>query len=146
MRIREILIFGVFVLSFLACERFVRPDNDPSISTFNDDESHEHGMNCMDCHYSAGRGEGWFTAAGSVSGNTNKAIIELSDPETGALVKKIEVDQKHNFYTTEAIDFSEGLRVGIRNQNGEIKYMDSPITLGQCNLCHGASEESLSID
>ena len=145
MKIATYILYSILFVSFAGCERFVLPENETSISKFTEDESHEFGKNCMDCHYSAGRGEGWFTLAGSVGGNANLASIELIDTVNG-LVKNIEVDKHHNFYTTEVIDFSTGLKVGIRSETGEIKYMNDHITVGQCNLCHGATALNLSVD
>lgn len=134
------VLISFSLVLFIGCERFVLPENTESISTFKTDESHKFGQNCMDCHYTAGRGEGWFTAAGSVMGNADGAVIELID-EVSGVVKTIEVDLRHNFYTTDPIDFSNGMKVGVRNKNGEVEYMDDPITTGQCSLCHGTSIE-----
>ena len=122
-----------------ACERFQRPDNEQSASTWGDDESHYFGNNCMDCHYTEGRGEGWFTVAGSASGSNHGATVEItSGPQgTGDLIRSVEIDALGNFYTTQSTDFKEGVYVGLRSPNGNIEYMDGYILNGQCNLCHG---------
>lgn len=141
MKILSSTLIIFFLVLFIGCERFVLPENKERISKFSTNESHKFGQNCMDCHYTAGRGEGWFTAAGSVVGDAGGSVIELIDEVTG-VIKTIEVDLKHNFYTTDAIDFSNGMKVGIRNKQGEVEYMDDPIMTGQCSLCHGTSIES----
>ncbi len=143
MNIKPVHIIILISIIIFSCERLVRPENDRTISTFDEDESHHFGENCMDCHYSAGRGEGWFSVGGSVGGNTKQAIVELIN--SAGDIKKVEVDQLGNFYTTESIDFTGGLKVGIREKSGEIEYMDDKIKTGQCNLCHGSITEALDI-
>ena len=142
-----------FILSIMfvliSCENEDNDDyseNEVKISTFNDDDSHKNGQNCMNCHSSGGSGEGWFNVAGSVydSSKTNpypNAMVKLySEPnESGVLVKLIEVDGKGNFYTTESVDFGSGLYVSVTDTNGNSKVMNSPIPTGQCNSCHGSS-------
>ena len=102
----------------------------------------------MDCHYTEGGGaEGIFTAAGTIYGNTKNSNIELYNSETGALVRSIEVDKKGNGYTTEDINFGKGLKVGVRDGNGAIEFMDDKIYTGQCNSCHGTGiEEDINLD
>ena len=134
----RILLFLFFSLVFFACKKFETVELESMVSSYVEDESHNQGKNCMDCHYSAGSDvEGVFTLAGTVYGNS----------KTGVLVRTIEVDRLGNAYTTQPIDFSEGLIVGVRNQRGKIEYMDDKIFSGQCNLCHGTGiEEAIEID
>ncbi len=94
----------------------------------------------MDCHYSAGYAEGIFTVAGSAVGNYQNSNIELYNDQS-VLVKTIQVDELGNFYTPDDVDFSKGLHVGIRSQNGEFEEMDDKIFHGQCSLCHGTPIE-----
>ena len=68
----------------------------------------------MSCHISGGRGEGWFTVAGSVYeslkmipfSNANIRLYTGLD-ETGILIKIMEVDGKGNLFTAKNIDFME---------------------------------------
>ncbi len=143
---RNITGLVALVLLVTSCGKITPYRNDDTNSTFSEDESHEFGENCMNCHYSAGKGEGWFTLAGSVSGNTDNAVIELYNNFGESPVKTIEVDTKGNFYTTDAIDFTNGYNVAIKNSAGEMTYMGGRIEVGQCNLCHGATTGSLSIN
>ena len=144
----RILLFLFFSLVFFACKKFETVELESMVSSYVEDESHNQGKNCMDCHYSAGSDvEGVFTLAGTVYGNTSKSTIELYNSKTGVLVRTIEVDRLGNAYTTQPIDFSEGLIVGVRNQRGKIEYMDDKIFSGQCNLCHGTGiEGAIEID
>lgn len=139
-------ITSAIVLGIFACERFVIPENDTQISEFDDDESHYTGKNCMDCHYSAGRGEGWFTAAGSSSGNYSRATIELFRLNATTPFKAIAFDALGNAFTTEPIEFENGIQAGIRSSTGTLKMMPQVIHTGQCNLCHGATEKPLNIN
>jgi len=129
-----------------ACEK---EDNETLISRNGQNESHQEGDNCMQCHTSGGKGEGWFIAAGTVytsnlqSTLPNGEILFYTGPNgTGTLVKTIEVDQLGNFFTTEDIDFSKGLYTAAKGSETTI-YMDGPITSGQCNSCHGQSTEKI---
>ncbi|MBL4706418.1 MAG: hypothetical protein JKY54_17960 [Flavobacteriales bacterium] len=147
MKVQLVLYISfIAVLFFSSCDRFVRPENDTQVSSFDDDESHYNNQNCMDCHYSEGRGEGWFSVAGTVSGNTNLATIELYLNPTDAPIATLEVDTKGNFYTTNSVDFSQGLYAGVRSNNGSLKMMDAKLNVGQCNLCHSATTTKISIN
>jgi len=136
-----IIVLGTTLLS---CDKFFIPENDTTISTFDEDESHYVGKNCMDCHHSAGEGEGWFTTAGSITGNTKSSLVELFLTGQSTPKHTIEVDKLGNFYTTEPIDFSEGFTVAIKDDNNNYKFMSTPITNGQCNLCHGSTTTVLN--
>ena len=133
-----IIICSIFIFS---CKKFERPENDQATSTYEQDESHYKGQNCMDCHYSEGNGEGWFSVAGSAFGNTKFADIELYLDTSSSEILKIQFDQLGNAYTTEKVDFSNGLFAATRSANGELNFMEDKIFNGQCNLCHGTSIE-----
>ena len=57
---------------------------------------------------------------------------------------EIQVDGKGNFYTTETIDFGEGLYT-LAEGNTNTEHMNSKITSGQCNSCHGISTDRIWI-
>ncbi len=138
-----LFVTATFVSS---CDKAFIPENETTISNSSEDESHYFGQNCMECHHSAGHGEGWFTLAGSTKGNYYMATIELYYDTINPPVHKIEVDQKGNFYTTNEINYQTPYLVGLRNQNNDIKYMKSKISVGQCSLCHGATTSTLNIN
>lgn len=140
-----LLAVVLFAFGIYSCEE--RGKDIPQISTFSSDESHYHGRNCVDCHYSEGSGYGWFTVAGSISGNPSQTTVELyTSPDGGGTrVGRIEVDRLGNFYTTDRIDFGSGLYVTVRSP-GEVEHMEDKIIFGQCNLCHGSLEEPIEID
>ena len=144
MKSREmIIVVGLTVIAGLySCEK-ESGENETKISSYNSSESHNTGENCMDCHKSGKSGEGWFTVAGTVyqedkSTAYPNATVKLytGANETGSLKATLEVDKKGNFYTTENIDFSNGLYVSVEG-SATTKHMDSSISTGKCNSCHG---------
>ncbi|MDA8979715.1 hypothetical protein N9G63_01605 [Chitinophagales bacterium] len=121
-----------------------KPENETNISSSKEDESHKKGENCMNCHYREGPGEGWFSVAGSVYGNYTNASVNILDAESYDLIKRIEIDELGNLYTTENIDFQNGIRVEIINENGQVtNVMSTVVYTGQCNLCHDGQFENL---
>lgn len=143
------ILFSFFIVSssllfFYSCEKEEACDED-NISKMGDDDSHNMGQNCMQCHMLGGEGEGCFVVAGTVydtlSINTlNSGKIELfTGPDgTGNLVHTIQVDSKGNFYTTENFDIV-GLYPVLSGPTGNKFYMGSSLTSGQCNSCHTSS-------
>ncbi len=134
-------------LIFLACEK--EGENEMKNSAFNGTESHNMGQNCMNCHKSGGRGEGWFVAAGTVYDSLkskvypNATVKLFTGPNgSGSLKYTIQVDGKGNFYTTNNLDFSGGLYPAVSG-NGTTRFMGSSIASGQCNSCHGNSTEKI---
>lgn len=135
------------IMAFLfmsACEK-EEGENETKISSYSSNESHHTGDNCMNCHRSGGSGEGWFQIAGSVyhedqsTPYPNATIRLYSGPEgSGDLKATVEVDLKGNFYTTESIDFGNGLYAMAEGES-ESSYMETLLTDGQCNRCHGES-------
>jgi hypothetical protein len=118
--------------------------NDVKISS-NGGHSHHHGENCMNCHKDGGPGDGWFTAGGSANdslgGNpyANVTVYLYSRRNGQGILKHIlNGDAAGNFYTTENIDFSNGVYPVVKGVNGT-RYMQTSITMGQCNSCHGIS-------
>lgn len=135
------------VLFVFACER---GENETKISSYGGTKSHNNGQNCMSCHKSGGKGEGWFTAAGSIykkdfaSPSPNCTILLYTAPGgAGSLKTVIESDALGNFYTTEKIDFSQGLYPAVKNSSDSIRYMGTYTTTGQCNSCHGVSNDKI---
>ena len=116
--------------------------NEARVSYQGGTESHNWGTDCMDCHRRGGPGEGWFTVAGSVSKlGTNEPypniIVELWEtPGVGQPVAVIEVDALGNFYTTEPVNWGDGLYPAVVNGNGERIFMQYKTMIGACNSCH----------
>ena len=103
----------------------------------------------MNCHKSGGDGEGIFQAAGTVYDSTlsvtlpnTTVYLYTEQGGNGTLKHTVEVDGLGNFYTTESIDFGNGLYPTIKGAT-KSKHMSSPITSGQCNSCHGVSTSKL---
>jgi hypothetical protein len=150
MKIKLILLFSL-LLSILmviqSCKN--KNENETNISYFGNDNSHNMGQNCMNCHKPGGAGEGWFNIAGTVydslNANTypNSTIRLYSGPNgTGTLRYTVEGDALGNFYTTENVDFGTGLYATVTG-NSSTQYMSSSITIGKCNSCHGVSTAKL---
>lgn len=149
-------MIGVFLFSFVvSCEKEddENGENKDMSSSFNENESHNAGQNCMSCHKSGGQGEGWFTVTGKVYNASKtavypKATVKLyNGPNgTGTLVKTIEVDSKGNFYTTADLNFGNGLYITVTGTTGSVTKMGSSISTGQCNSCHGSSTGKISAE
>lgn len=123
--------------------------NEPKISLYNNNESHNMGQNCMNCHKQNGSGDGLFNAAGTVydslktSTFPNATIKLFTGPNgTGTLKYTLQVDAKGNFYTTDIIDFGTGLYPAAQGSS-TTKFMSSVILQGQCNGCHGVSTDKI---
>jgi hypothetical protein len=147
-----VLLLSFFLLQ-TACHREGKSVTMNSIN--NSSASHNNGQNCMNCHKSGGQGggEGWFVVAGSVfmpdkiSLNANGNILLYSGANgSGTLVATIQVDGKGNFYTTDAIDFGNGLYPAIQGATGSLQYMGQVTRTGACNGCHGVSTDRLWVN
>lgn len=153
MKIKYLTIAVIAISLFAACEKETEEENETLISQNNSDESHKEGESCLSCHLQGGNGEGWFTLAGTLYEKTqtsvypNGSVTLTTEPNgSGTTEQTIEIDSKGNFYTTETIDFAEGLYVGVYGTNGEQKFMLSKITNGACNSCHGTTTEKIWIE
>lgn len=140
----SLFIVSVSLLVFYSCEKEGACDED-NVSQQGGDESHNRGQNCMQCHRLGGEGEGCFVVAGTVydsllTNTLSSGKIELytDTSGTGNLVHTIQVDSKGNFYTTENFDIT-GLYPVLTGPSGNKSYMESPLTSGKCNSCHGVS-------
>ena len=104
----------------------------------------------MQCHKSGEEGEGHFKVAGTVYDSTKNnvypnATIKLFSAAIGGgdLIKTIEVDGNGNFYTTDKVKFKKDVYPSVTGVNGDVKYMSTPITKGNCNSCHGVTTNKL---
>jgi len=149
----KILFWPILIISgslVSSCSHYEMGKKETKISEIGDDESHNNGRNCMDCHKTGGEGEGWFQAAGSVyksdkqTHNPNGKIYLFTDPDgQGTLKYTFEVDGEGNFYTTKTINFEGGLYPVHENTKGVKKFMQSPIISGQCQSCHNVSTDKI---
>lgn len=145
-------ISTIILLSACEKENENENENETKISRNNTSQSHNLGQNCMSCHLSGGNGEGWFKVAGSIYNTTqssaysNGSIKITTEPNgEGTLIKTIEIDNKGNFYTTETINFGNGLYVSVYGTGSEQKFMSSKITNGACNNCHGNTTDKICL-
>jgi hypothetical protein len=143
--IMSLLLASSVFIFFQSCETDSEGENESKSSSYGSDDSHKMGQNCMNCHKSGGSGEGWFTIAGTVNNemNTNTfpdaTINFYTGPDaTGDLKYLIKGDALGNFYTTQNIDFGDGLYTSVTGDE-TTQFMMSKITAGQCNSCHGSS-------
>jgi len=140
------IVAMIAVLSFLACEK---ENSESKISYYNDDESHNMGQNCMNCHVQGGEGEYLFSIAGTVYDSSlvntyPNATVKLftGSNGTGELKYTIQVDALGNFYSTELINFENGLYASLEGSL-QTKNMLTVLNSGQCNSCHGISIDKI---
>ena len=140
------IVAMIVVLSFLACEK---ENSESKISYYNDDESHNMGQNCMNCHVQGGEGEYLFSIAGTVYDSSlvstyPNATVKLfaGSNGTGELKYTIQVDALGNFYSTELINFDNGLYASVEGSL-QTKNMITVLNSGQCNSCHGVSVDKI---
>ncbi|MCP4147581.1 MAG: hypothetical protein GY757_07515 [bacterium] len=149
--ILSILVVGT-VLMISACKK--SGDSSAVLNSRNGDTaSHKEGRDCMECHRSGGSGKGVFTVAGTVydSGQSNvnpngMVSIYSEDNGGGTLLKSVGVDGKGNFYSTEAVDLSNGVFTRVTSSSDVRKDMMSSLTNGACNSCHGNSIDPIWVD
>ncbi|MCF8381408.1 MAG: hypothetical protein K9H49_17675 [Bacteroidales bacterium] len=141
-KVLKILILASMVL--IAGQSCEKEENETKISSFNSDDSHRTGENCMNCHKAGGEGEGIFTVAGTVYDASQTSTlpnvtvkIYTASNASGSLVASIPADKYGNFYTTESVDFGNSLYTVVDGTTGP-KYMLSAISGGACNSCHGS--------
>lgn len=119
-------------------------------------DSHRTTSECNVCHRPGGPGDGVFYVSGSVLNEARyvtqkKAVVKLyTKPKSqGELVAELYTDDMGNFYTTQKIDFTQGLYPSLYGTPGvkeDNKHMRQPVYVGNCNSCHGQSAEKLGID
>jgi mono/diheme cytochrome c family protein len=146
-KMRFLWIPFVACIVLLSCEK-EGVCNVFTVSEINGNDSHNFGLNCMQCHKSGGEGKGCFNAAGSVQNaaltapETSGQVEFYSGPNgTGSLVYTIPIDAKGNFYAAKTMGIN-GLYPAIKNATGTL-YMGSSLSSGACNSCHGISTGAL---
>lgn len=129
------LAFILMAVMIVSCGEDSESDDD-GVSY---ESSHNTGKNCLSCHSS-------FKLAGSVY---NQALtsayagakIKVTSQANGAgtVLATLTSDNTGNFHTGSAISFGSGVYVSVEGTSGTVKYMNSAITSGACNSCHGSS-------
>ncbi|HEX9251088.1 MAG TPA: hypothetical protein VF870_02550 [Ignavibacteriaceae bacterium] len=145
--LKALVFILAVILTSMSCSK---NDEKVNISAAGLKNSHKMGKNCMECHKSGGWGKGAFVVAGTVYNNglSNTyadAVVKLYTQASGGgtLAGTIYGDANGNFYTTESIDLSGGVYPSVSGTGGSVNYMQSSITVGACNSCHGNSVAKL---
>ena len=144
---------GSTVLPLYSGEKVNKLISQHGTTTSHTDE--RRGNNCMDCH-TEGTGNPYiYTMAGTVYQQNDptqvypNATIFLYDKVNGKgnLIASIEVDNNGNFFTTESINFTEGLYPTIvGNSSLAPLHMPASTTTGECNGCHtGAGTQRIVV-
>jgi hypothetical protein len=146
-----VIYFSIF--SLYGCGDIFKDEDEDAenmVCLHGERESHYTGENCMSCHTAGGEGEGNFSVAGSVYKKDqsttliNSTVIFYTQPEgKGEKILTLEVDGLGNFYTTNALDLSNGLYPSLLSPNGETQHMSTKTTTGQCTSCHGTSTDRI---
>ena len=135
-KVFSILLIGLITVLF-ACEKEDDGEEVGGQSTAAG-TSHNTGKNCMSCHQ--------FTAAGSVynkalSSGFTGAVVKLTTQANGAgtVMGTFSDNKSGRFYTSSSINYGNGIYVSVTGSTGSTKHMNSAITTGACNSCHGSS-------
>lgn len=141
--VRLFALFGFFILG--SCEQEVDDCGAKLVSSGAATASHHGGKNCMTCHRSAAGGRGCFVLAGTVydSAGTSPvggAVLRMQTAESGGtVVLTLTSDGEGNFYTTESVNFGEGLHPSIQVEGKVPCSMPYAVTIGACGACHGVT-------
>jgi len=138
-----LIFFSAAVIFMVSCEKEGACD-EFKVSIANDDDSHNFGNNCLQCHQANGGGEGCFSVAGSVRNalltgpQTSGKIAFYTEPNGGGTLKyMVNIDAKGNFYSSQS-ESVVGLYPAVTNGSGTL-FMSSPLSTGACNSCHESS-------
>jgi len=139
-RLLAVLVFGMVIVLF-ACEEEEEVDGQSTLT----ETSHNTGKNCMSCHK--------FTASGSVYDKSMSAAfpgaeIKLTSQANGAgsVLGTFTVNKSGSFYTSNSINYGSGIYVSVTGSSGKVKHMNSSITTGACNSCHGSSASKVWVE
>jgi hypothetical protein len=100
------------ILTLQSCEKEHEGCDEDNISIAGDDESHNPGQNCMQCHIDGGEGEGCFVVAGTVYDSLQLNTVPSGKVEfftepngQGQKIETVQIDSKGNFFTTDLFNF-----------------------------------------
>ena len=112
-------------------------------SQYGQHKSHNHGKACLRCHGTGGDNSYFWAVAGSIykpdltSYNPNCTVYLYNGKQpSGVLVKTIEVDGNGNLFTSDKLNNTDSLYIGLQNTSGDVKYMPGPTLDFNCNNCH----------
>lgn len=128
-------LFVMMMVVMLSCEE----GNETMISTYDSDESHKAGQNCMNCHTKGGEGEGWFEVAGTVYDSSGTSTYPNG---TGTLHYTLQADALGNFYSTEEMNSPGGLYVSVQGDL-QTNHMLSILSSRNCNSCFGTETDRI---
>jgi hypothetical protein len=145
-----IALIYIFSTSIISCKHGCGRTGGTSSAGEND--SHNMGLNCLNCHSGTGGGEGCFNVGGTAYKDDlttpfSGCTIEFyTEPESkGELVASIVSDKKGNFYTGHDISWGKGLYPSIVSPTGKRENMLEPVSTGGCNKCHGSTTDRIYI-
>lgn len=144
-----LLLFLTVLICFQSCNHAKQGAcGEDNVSSYGADNSHNFGENCMNCHKPSGNGSGCFKIAGSVkdsisSSSSSNVTVRLYTGAngTGTLKATVDGDLLGNFYSTDNVDFNSSLYAAVTSSDGKTSFMTSSITNGECNRCHGVSQD-----
>jgi len=115
--------------------------------------SHKNGTVCMDCHNSTATVTYQWVVAGSVykadhtTAAPNGVIYFWTNANgTGDIISTLEIDANGNFFTNVSILPGLGAYPQLRGFSGDIKNMPVLATTGNCNSCHGVSDDPIWVN
>ena len=150
LRILSGIIVSVSFLLLASCEK--KGCGETNISSAGQDESHNMGQDCMNCHHDGGNGEGCFIIAGTAYNQSSQLYPNVSvklytQPNGGGeLVLTLTGDENGNFFTTESVNFAGGLYPAVTGQSGVTSFMSGSVSQGACNSCHGANDDKIRVN
>jgi hypothetical protein len=147
-----LILVSVSIL-FIACSK---DEPDPPTTVFQskngDTISHRNGEDCLICHMN-GTANRVLVVAGSVyqpdytTPSPNGTVYFWTQTGgTGVLAATLPVDGKGNFYTNSSILPGQGVFPQIRGASGDIRNMPIKTPNGNCNSCHGPSENPIWVN
>ena len=147
-----LLFLGAFVeVIFSSCKHGYGGQG--GTSAHNKEESHNMGLNCMNCHSGTGEGQGCFAVAGTVYNQTfsktksNPTIQMYTQADgKGDLIKIIDGDDLGNFYNENSSGLTGSFYPVVVSSDGKVQKMLEPISTGACNSCHGVKTDKIWVD
>jgi len=112
--------------------------------------SHNTGKDCMTCHKLKVNEKLSFKVAGTVYDGSEKGlqgatiVLYSKSDGSGDPVLSLTSDSKGNFFTVTPVDFRNDLYASVISGTKKIP-MDTPVTSGACNSCHGKTEGKVVI-
>lgn len=154
----RILTLAVIAFFAVACSHYDDLQKNIEQSKNGDDESHNQGRDCMQCHKAGGEAgkfesDKWWNIGGTVySANgivptVNGKLYLYTQPNgQGELKYAFEIDALGNVYTNQIIDFRPGLYPYVVSATGGTAAMNSILPHGKCNSCHGITTDRITVN